>query len=148
MANVYSSGVSKVTSGVGGQIVMRPQPPDTFLLLQGSWAAPLTSPCLILNLRSLSPILISSFSDPRTPQKMQIPHYRDKLDWFQGQRSALLSLANLQANLWYGPQSLTTHSMVFNSFTIVWIQSCSNPLLRIKHCYTSAHHFSHYWFEY
>lgn len=47
----------------GGQIVMRSKPPDTFLL-PGSRAAPLTSQCLILHLRSPSPLLICSFSAP------------------------------------------------------------------------------------
>lgn len=110
---------------------MRPEPLDNFfffsqgveLLLWPLNASFSTSSCPHLSWLALSLLLIVL---THTPQKMQIPYYRDTLDHFQGQRCAPLSPTNLQDKLWYDPKSLTMSWMGFFlcMFTIIILKGC------------------------
>lgn len=123
----------------GGQIVMRSKPPDTFLL-PGSRAAPLTSQCLILHLRSPSPLLICSFSAPHCfnshTTKKKNAHTRLQRHAGPMPRSKVCSfIACKSAN-----QHLISSSKFDNA--IFFLFDCD------ERCYTFVHHIWHYHFEY
>lgn len=123
----------------GGQIVMRSKPPDTFLL-PGSRAAPLTSQCLILHLRSPSPLLICSFSAPHcfnshTTKKKNRTYQITETRWTDAKVKGLFFYC------------LQISKPTFNKFLKVW--QCYFFLFDCdERCYTFVHHIWHYRFEY
>lgn len=141
---------------------MRPEPPDNFfffsqgveLLLWPLNASFSTSSCPHLSWLALSLLIVLT----HTPQKMQIPYYRDTLDHFQGQRCAPLSPTNLQAKPWYDPKSLTMSWMLFFLcvFTIIILKGClgleqiwfPNPHDCSSNIAVHLYHIFHYHLEY